>query len=56
MEGNAHEVIDTLITENDTEGNRNMLEELLFSPWIADMFKTPHLLESRKFHNPYPTK
>ena len=103
MAGNAHEVIDTLIIENvinSKPGNRNMLEELLFSPWIADMFKKPHLfnaanslagghlqdvlqgwfppeppvleqgarnlardiegqqqfLESRRFHNPYPTK
>jgi len=37
MVGNAHEVIDTLITENDTEAQQQFLE-------------------SRKFHNPYPTK
>jgi len=33
MVGNAHEVIDTLITENDIkgkQGNRNILQELLF--------------------------
>ena len=40
--GNAHDAIDDLISGEaikGKQGSRNLLQELLFSPWIADTYK-----------------